>query len=55
MIRVNHARRSCKQDSRQNILRSDELLSFQTSKKAIFFNFEANWKNVIINIPNDTM
>jgi hypothetical protein len=28
MIRVNHARRSRKQGGRQNILKSDELLSF---------------------------
>ena len=33
-----------KQDGQQNILRSDELLSFQTSKKAISFNYEANFE-----------
>ena len=39
MIRVNHVRRSHKQDGQQNILRI--LLTFQTSKKATFFNYEA--------------
>jgi hypothetical protein len=37
MIRVNHACRSRKQDGRQRILRSDELLSFQTSNRALFY------------------
>ena len=46
MIRVNHARRSRKQDNRQNILLNIKFLYFLIFEKTSFFfeNFEANFE-----------